>query len=167
MCAHLAHCCAVRVYVGSDHAGFELKNHLVGHLSAAGYEVVDVGPAAYEPNDDYPPFCIETARRVVSDQGSLGVVIGGSGNGEQMAANKVPGARAVLAWSVDTAKLARQHNNALLAGIGARMHSVEQATGIVDAFLATEFSGEERHLHRLEQIDEYERTGEPPPLPGE
>src|SRR5262249_30877759 len=121
---------AVRVYLGSDHAGFELKAHLVDHLTAAGHDVVDVGPAAYDPDDDYPVYCVETPRRVVADAGSLGVVIGGSGNGEQIAANKVPGCRAALAWSTQTAGLAREHNDAQVVGVGARMHSVDEATAI-------------------------------------
>ncbi|MCP2260103.1 ribose 5-phosphate isomerase B [Streptoalloteichus tenebrarius] len=156
---------AVRVYLGADHAGFELKAHLVEHLTRQGHEVIDVGPAAFDPLDDYPPFCVETARRVVADEGSLGVVIGGSGNGEQIAANKVPGCRAALAWSTQTATLAREHNNAQVIGVGARMHSVEEATAIVEAFLATPFSGDERHVRRIDMLSEYERTGQPPALP--
>ncbi|WP_116051659.1 ribose-5-phosphate isomerase [Amycolatopsis palatopharyngis] len=155
----------MRIYLGSDHAGLELKNHFVKRLSDLGHEVIDVGPAAYDADDDYPPFCIEAARRVVVDKGSLGVVIGGSGNGEQIAANKVRGARAALTWNVDTARLARQHNNALLAGIGARMHTVEEAERIVDAFLTTEFEGG-RHQRRIDLLSNYERSGEPPALPG-
>ena len=156
----------MRIYLGSDHAGFELKNHLVSRLSDLGYEVTDVGPTVYDADDDYPPFCVEAARRVVADKGSLGLVIGGSGNGEQIAANKVPGARAALIWSVNTARLARQHNNALLAGIGARMHTVEEAERIVDAFLTTEFEGG-RHQRRIDLLWDYELSGEPPALPGE
>ncbi|GAA3588140.1 ribose-5-phosphate isomerase [Amycolatopsis ultiminotia] len=156
----------MRIYLGSDHAGLELKNHFVKRLSGLGYEVIDVGPAGYDAQDDYPPFCVETARRVVADEGSLGIVVGGSGNGEQIAANKVPGARAALTWNVDTAKLARQHNNAQLAGIGARMHTVEEAERIVDAFLTTEFEGG-RHQRRIDLLADYERTGVPPALPGE
>lgn len=156
----------MRIYLGSDHAGFELKNHFAQRLSELGHEVIDVGPAGYDAADDYPPFCVEAARRVVADEGSLGLVIGGSGNGEQIAANKVPGARAALTWNVDTARLARQHNNALLAGIGARMHTVEEAERIVDAFLGTEFEGG-RHQRRIDLLSDYERTGEPPALPGE
>jgi ribose 5-phosphate isomerase B len=156
---------AVRVYVGSDHAGFELKNHLVSYLEKEGHEVTDVGPFVYDAADDYPPFCIETARRVVADEGSLGLVIGGSGNGEQIAANKVRGARAALAWKPEIARLAREHNHAQLIGIGARMHTVEEAVAIVDAFLATPVSSEERHQRRIEQLAEYERTGTTPPLP--
>lgn len=155
----------VRVYLGSDHAGFELKAHLVKHLAQAGHEVVDVGPAAYDANDDYPPFCVEAARRVVADAGSLGVVIGGSGNGEQIAANKVPGCRAALGYSTETAELARAHNDAQVLGIGGRMHSLEEAAAIVETFLATPFSGAERHAKRIEMLAEYERTGVPPALP--
>ncbi|MBC6449760.1 ribose-5-phosphate isomerase [Actinokineospora xionganensis] len=155
----------MRVYLGSDHAGFELKAHLIDHLTAAGHDVTDVGPHEYDAQDDYPPFCIETARRVVADEGSLGVVIGGSGNGEQIAANKVKGCRAALAWSVDIAKLCREHNNAQVIGLGARQHSTEEATAIVEAFLATPFSTDERHARRIGLLDDYERTGEPPVLP--
>jgi ribose 5-phosphate isomerase B len=155
----------VRVYLGSDHAGFELKNHLAEHLRAAGHDVVDIGAAVYDAVDDYPPFCIETARRVVADEGSLGVVIGGSGNGEQIAANKVAGCRAALAWSTQTAKLAREHNNAQVIGVGARMHSAQEATEIVESFLATPFSDEPRHQRRIDMLSDYERTGTPPPLP--
>ena len=155
----------MRVYLGSDHAGFELKSHLARHLADAGHEVVDVGPASYDPDDDYPAFCIETARRVVASPGSLGVVIGGSGNGEQIAANKVPGCRAALAWSPQLAELARQHNDAQVIGIGARMHAPEEAARIVDAFLATPFSDSPRHARRIAQLTEYERTGVPPAIP--
>ncbi|OLR89576.1 ribose-5-phosphate isomerase [Actinokineospora bangkokensis] len=155
----------MRVYLGSDHAGFELKAHLVSHLTAAGHDVVDVGPHAYDALDDYPPFCVETARRVVADPGTLGVVIGGSGNGEQIAANKVPGCRAALAWSTETATLCREHNDAQVIGVGARMHSTEDATAIVEAFLATPFSEDERHVRRIGMLADYERTGTPPPLP--
>jgi ribose 5-phosphate isomerase B len=155
----------VRVYLGSDHAGFELKTYLVSHLKEAGHEVVDVGPHVYDALDDYPPFCIEAARRVVDDPGSLGVVIGGSGNGEQIAANKVSGCRAALAYNVETAQLSREHNDAQVVGVGARMHTPEEAATIVDAFLATSFSGGERHARRIGLITEYEKTGTPPSLP--
>ena len=155
----------VRVYLGSDHAGFELKSHLVKHLSDAGHDVVDVGPAVYDADDDYPPYCVAAALRVVADQGSLGVVIGGSGNGEQIAANKAPGCRAALAYDTETARLAREHNDAQVVAIGARMHSREEATAIVETFLATAFSQAERHAKRIAMLAEYERTGEPPALP--
>ncbi|MEJ3652852.1 ribose-5-phosphate isomerase [Actinomycetes bacterium KLBMP 9759] len=157
----------MRVYLGSDHAGFELKAKLVEHLSALGHDPVDVGPVSYDAADDYPPFCVEAARRAVADEGSLGVVVGGSGNGEQIAANKVPGVRAALAWSVETATLAREHNDAQVVAIGARMHSTEDALGIVAAFVATSFSGDPRHQRRIDLLAEYERTGVPPALPPE
>ncbi|RZS31336.1 ribose 5-phosphate isomerase B [Herbihabitans rhizosphaerae] len=155
----------MRVYLGADHAGFELKNHLAKHLGEAGHDVVDVGPATYDAEDDYPPFCIEAASRVVADEGSLGIVLGGSGNGEQIAANKVKGCRAALAWSVETAKLCREHNNAQVIGLGARMHTPDEAVAIVEAFLATPFSGVARHERRIGLLDAYEETGEKPPLP--
>lgn len=156
---------AVRVYLGSDHAGFELKNHLVYHLISLGYDVVDIGPKTFDPEDDYPPFCIETGRRVMANSGSLGVVVGGSGNGEQLCANKVPGCRAALAWNTETATLAREHNDAHVVGIGARMHTPEEATEIVETFLSTPFSGGDRHTRRLAMISEYETSREPPELP--
>lgn len=155
----------MRIYLGADHAGFELKNHVKAHLEAAGHEVTDCGAHVYDAADDYPAFCVEAARRVVADEGSLGFVFGGSGNGEQIAANKVPGARCALGWSVETAQLARQHNNAQLLGIGGRMHTTEQALEIVDAFVTTPWSGEPRHQRRIDLLTEYEKTGVPPALP--
>ncbi|WP_299563435.1 ribose-5-phosphate isomerase [uncultured Mycolicibacterium sp.] len=156
----------MRVYLGADHAGFELKQRIIEHLRANGHEPVDCGAFTYDAADDYPPFCIAAAERVVADPGSLGIVLGGSGNGEQIAANKVPGARCALAWSVETAKLAREHNNAQLIGIGGRMHSVEEALAIVDAFLETPWSEAERHQRRIDMLAEYERTHQAPPVPG-
>lgn len=155
---------AMRVYLGADHAGFEFKNQIIEHLKATGHEAIDCGAHEYDAVDDYPPFCIEAARRVVADPGSLGLVLGGSGNGEQIAANKVKGARCALAWSVETAQLARQHNNAQLIGIGGRMHSLEEALAIVDAFLATPWSEEPRHQRRIDLLSEYEETGTIPGL---
>ncbi|GLZ75833.1 ribose-5-phosphate isomerase [Actinorhabdospora filicis] len=156
----------MRVYLGSDHAGYEFKEHLAKHLTEQGHDVVDVGPHAYDAEDDYPPFCLATAAKVVADPGSLGVVIGGSGNGEQIAANKVAGTRAALAWNEETARLARQHNDANIVSVGARMHDTATATSIVDAFLAEPFSGVDRHSRRIAQLAEYERTRELPALPG-
>ncbi|RZT80603.1 ribose 5-phosphate isomerase B [Micromonospora violae] len=155
----------MRVYLGSDHAGFELKVHLANHLAMQGYDVVDVGPHGYDPDDDYPTFCLHTGDQVVADETGLGVVIGGSGNGEQIAANKVAGVRAALAWSVETAQLARQHNDANVVAIGARQHTLDEATGIVEAFLNTPFSGNDRHARRIAQVAEYERTRKLPDLP--
>src|ERR687889_2454105 len=150
----------MRVYLGSDHAGFELKNHLVEYLQKQGHDVVDVGPHAYDPEDDYPAFCLNAGARVVADPGSLGVVIGGSGNGEQIAANKIAGVRSALVWKVEIAGLARQHNDSNVCAIGAREHSPEDAESFVDTFLATPFSGNPRHARRIAQLAEYERTRE-------
>jgi ribose 5-phosphate isomerase B len=155
----------VRVYIGADHAGYELKNHIVSWLKEHGHEVTDCGPSVYDPEDDYPPFVLRAAEGVVDDPGSLGVVIGGSGNGEQIAANKVRGVRAALAWSEETAQLAREHNNANVISIGSRMHSEDEATRFVEIFLATAYSGAERHSRRLAQLDSYETIGQLPSLP--
>lgn len=155
----------MRIYLASDHAGFEMKNYLVLRLGQQGFEARDLGPAAYEPDDSYPPYCIETGVRVAADEGSLGVVIGGSGNGEQIAANKVPGVRAALAWSTETAALAREHNDAQVVALGARMHTLEEAEAIVSQFVNTPFSGEPRHRDRIAMVLRYENTGQPPPLP--
>ena len=144
----------MRVYLGSDHAGFELKNHLVNHLAKQGHDVVDVGPHVYDPEDDYPAFCLHTGARVVADPGSLGIVIGGSGNGEQIAANKVAGVRSALVWRVEIAQLARQHNDANVIAIGARQHTLDEAAAFVEAFLATPFSGNPRHARRIDQLAE-------------
>ncbi|MGH3642405.1 MAG: ribose-5-phosphate isomerase [Mycobacterium sp.] len=154
----------MRIYLGSDHAGLERKNAIIQHLRAAGHETIDCGALVYDALDDYPAFCIETARRVVADEGSLGIVLGGSGNGEQMAANKVKGARCALAWSVETAQLARQHNNAQLIGLGGRMHSLGESLAIVEAFLAAEWSNDERHQRRIDTMSEFEKTGVAPVL---
>ncbi|PID97857.1 MAG: ribose-5-phosphate isomerase [Actinobacteria bacterium] len=146
----------MRVHIATDHAGFDLKTSLVEHLKAAGHDVIDHGALRYDPLDDYPPMCIECGEAVVRDQGSLGIVIGGSGNGEQIAANKVEGVRAALVWNEDTARLAREHNNANIASIGARQHSAQEAANFVDAFLATPYSGDERHQRRIDLMSEYE-----------
>ena len=149
----------MRVHVAADHAGFELKTHLIAWLTEHGHEPVDHGAFAYDADDDYPPFCVAAAEATVTEPGSLGLVIGGSGNGEQIAANKVKGARAALAWSVETAELARQHNNAQIIGIGARQHSVEEVEAIVAAFLATPWSEADRHQRRIDLLARYEETG--------
>ena len=146
----------MRIHVASDHAGFELKGALVAHLRAAGHEVVDHGAHAYDPADDYPAFCITAGEAVVADPGSLGVVIGGSGNGEQIAANKVTGVRAALAWNDETATLARQHNDANVVAVGARQHGVDEAIALVELFLAEPFSHDPRHQRRIDQLTAYE-----------
>ena len=153
----------MRVHIATDHAGLEFSRDLADHLELEGHEVVDHGPESYDPLDDYPSFCIRAARGVVADQEAgveaLGVVFGGSGNGEQMAANKVHGARAALVWNVDTAVLAREHNNANICAIGARQHSIDEALLFIDTFLRTPFPGDERHVRRINQLAEYETTG--------
>ncbi|MGI8868023.1 MAG: ribose-5-phosphate isomerase [Mycobacteriales bacterium] len=154
----------MRVYLGSDHAGFELKSRLLTHLPTLGHDVVDCGPAHYVADDDYAPYCIATGARVIGDPGSLGVVIGGSGNGEQIAANKVKGIRAILAWNEQTARLGREHNDAHVISIGARETSVADATRFVEIFLSTEFSNAPRHARRLHEVSDYESTGELPEL---
>jgi ribose 5-phosphate isomerase B len=153
----------MRVFLGSDHAGFELKARLARHLGDLGHDVVDCGAHTYDPEDDYPAPCIRAAARTVAEAGSLGVVIGGSGNGEQIAANKVHGVRAALIWSEETARLAREHNDANVMGVGARNHSVEAALRLVEIFVSTPFSGESRHVRRIAQVGDYERTGAVPP----
>lgn len=155
----------MRVYLGSDHAGYELKNHLVEWLTAAGHEPVDCGPHIYDAEDDYPPFCLRAAERTAADPGSLGIVIGGSGNGEAIAANKVKGVRAALAWSEETAELGRVHNDANVISIGGRMHSQEEATRFVEVFLTTPFSQGERHIRRINMLTDYERSGKLPEIP--
>jgi len=147
----------MRVHIGTDHAGFDLKNYLVTALVADGHDVVDHGPQSYDAEDDYPVYCIPVAEAAVAEAGSLGIVIGGSGNGEQMAANKVVGARAALAYDTDTASLARQHNDANVISLGARMHTEEEALGLVRLFLSTPFSGDERHARRIALLADYER----------
>jgi len=153
----------MRIHIATDHAGLELSQFLQNHLRTAGHEVVDHGPAEYDALDDYPSFCINAAKAVVRDQQAgveaLGVVFGGSGNGEQIAANKVTGARAALVWNISTAELARQHNDANLISIGARQHSIDEAVSFIDAFIAEPFSEEERHARRIAQLAEYEATG--------
>jgi ribose 5-phosphate isomerase B len=159
----------MRVHLGSDHAGLELKDHLMTWLVDNGYEPVDHGPFIYDAVDDYPVFCLRAAEAVAAEQAdgldSLGVVIGGSGNGEQMAANKVIGVRAALVWSDATAQLAREHNDANVVSVGGRQHTLDEMTRFVGIFLAEPFTNEERHVRRIAQLAEYEVTRELPPLP--
>ena len=159
----------MRVHLGSDHAGLELKEHLLNWLTDNGYEPVDHGPFVYDALDDYPVFCLRAAAGVVADAeegvSALGVVVGGSGNGEQMAANKVPGVRAALVWNEETAVLAREHNNANVVSVGGRMHSLEDMTRFVEVFLSTPFPADERHVRRIGMLSDYEKSGNFPPLP--
>ena len=155
----------MRVYLGSDHAGFELKASLVKWLTDAGHEPVDCGPASYVPDDDYPVYVMRAASSAVADPGSLGIVIGGSGNGEQIASNKVRGVRAALAFSDETARLARLHNDANVLSLGAREYSLDAAIGFAKVFVETPFSEEPRHIRRLDMIARYEETGQLPAEP--
>ncbi len=154
----------MRIHIATDHAGLEFSRKLQDYLTDKGHEVIDHGPAEYDPDDDYPAFCINAARAVIRDQKAgveaLGVVFGGSGNGEQIAANKVRGVRAALVWNLSTAELARDHNDANVISIGARQHSYEEVLSFIDAFIAHPFSGAERHARRIAQLAEYEETGD-------
>ena len=150
----------MRIHIGSDHAGLEFKNRIVEHLKNKGHDVVDHGPHTFDPLDDYPVFCIPAAEAVAKEPDSFGIVLGGSGNGEQMVANKVKGVRAALVWSKEIAKLAREHNDANVISLGGRMHDEEFCLKLVDTFLATPFTGDERHVRRIGFITKYEKTGD-------
>ena len=154
----------MRVHLGSDHAGFELKEAVVRRLSELGHEPVDHGPAEYDALDDYPTYCLRAAEATAAEPASLGVVIGGSGNGEAISANKVTGIRCALAWSTEIAQLAREHNDANIVSLGARMHDEATALSILETFLETAFSGDDRHSKRIAMMSDYQRTGTLPPL---
>ena len=154
----------MRIHIATDHAGLELSHFLIKELQAIGLEVFDHGPKEYDPLDDYPGFCITAALAVRADENAgieaLGIVLGGSGNGEQIAANKVHGIRAALVWNLDTAKLARQHNDANVVAVGARQHSQDEVLELIKAFVAEPFSQDERHIRRIGKIATYEQTSE-------
>ncbi|HET8766040.1 ribose-5-phosphate isomerase [Phycicoccus sp. M110.8] len=155
----------MRVHIGGDHAAYDLLNELVSFLESEGHEVTNHGAHSYDAEDDYPVFVLRAAEAVAADPESLGVVLGGSGNGEQMAANKVAGIRAALCYNTELAQLAREHNNAQVISIGGRMNTVEEAKDMVRTFLATPFSKAPRHERRIAMVGEYESTGTLPPLP--
>lgn len=154
----------MRIHIATDHAGLELSHYLIRELTKQGHEVFDHGPTEYDPLDDYPSFCINAALAVVADEQAgvqaLGIVLGGSGNGEQIAANKVKGIRAALAWNESTAKLAREHNDANVIAVGARQHSQEQVLQLIELFVGEPFSNDDRHIRRIGKIGTYEQTGE-------
>jgi ribose 5-phosphate isomerase B len=150
----------MRIHIGSDHAGLEFKNELVTHLVMNGHDVTDHGPYEYDALDDYPDFCIPCAEAVAKDSTSVGIVLGGSGNGEQISANKVKGIRAALVWSLETAKLAREHNNANVISVGQRQHTAQEVKDFIDLFLITKFPGDERHVRRIQKISNYEVAGD-------
>src|SRR4051812_28485180 len=159
----------MRVHLGCDHAGLDLKEHLIRWLTEHGYEPVDHGPFAYDATDDYPVFCLRAAEAVAREraegQDSLGVVIGGSGNGEQIAANKVAGIRCALAWSEETALLGRQHNDANVVSVGGRGHPPGGKTRVVQPFLPGAFLRAQRPQRRIDGPSAYEGDGQLPPLP--
>lgn len=146
----------MRIHIATDHAGLELSHFLIRELTKQGHEVFDHGPTSYDPLDDYPSFCINAALAVVADEAAgadaLGIVLGGSGNGEQIAANKVKGIRAALAWNESTAKLARDHNDANVIAVGARQHSQEEVLHLIELFIAEPFSNDERHVRRIGKL---------------
>ncbi len=154
----------MRIHIATDHAGLDLSHFLIRELTKQGHDVFDHGPTAYDPLDDYPSFCINAGLAVVADQRAgveaLGIVLGGSGNGEQIAANKVEGIRAALAWNESTAKLARDHNDANVIAIGARQHTQDEVLHLIELFIAEPFSHDERHVRRIGKIATYEQTGE-------
>ena len=154
----------MRVHLGSDHAGFALKAAVATRLRELGHEPVDHGPHGLDPEDDYPPYCLRAAHGAVSEPGSLGIVIGGSGNGEAIAANKVKGVRCALAHSHETARLGREHNDANVMSLGARMITESDALAFVELFVTTPFSGNPRHARRIAQLADYEKTGKFPDL---
>jgi ribose 5-phosphate isomerase B len=155
----------MRVHIGGDHAAYDLLGELVTFLEAEGHEVTNHGPHTMDAEDDYPVFVLRAAEAVAADPESLGVVLGGSGNGEQMAANKVKGIRAALCYNEELATLAREHNNAQVISIGARMSAVDETKAMVAAFLATPFSGAPRHQRRIDMVGAYEQDGTLPPAP--
>lgn len=155
----------MRVHLGGDHAAYDLLVDLVAFLQGEGHEVTNHGPHTYDEVDDYPVYVLRAAQAVAADPGSFGVVLGGSGNGEQMAANKVAGIRAALCSDDELARLAREHNDAQVISIGARMTSVEEARSMLRVFLTTPFSGDERHARRIAMVSAYEADGSLPPLP--
>lgn len=154
----------MRIHIATDHAGMELSAYLVQELARLGHELIDHGPKEYDALDDYPGFCIAAAKAVIQDQSkgieALGIVLGGSGNGEQIAANKVEGIRAALIWNRETAALARDHNDANVAAVGARQHSKEEVLELIKIFIESPFSSDERHVRRIGKIAHFEKTGE-------
>ncbi len=150
----------MRIAVGSDHAGFALKTHLVGYLSGQGHDITDVGTTSAQPVD-YPAFCAGAARVVARGDAEFGLVVGGSGQGEQLAANTVNGVRAALCNDLYTARFARAHNDANVLSMGERVVGEGLAEAIVDAFLSTPFEGG-RHQRRVDQLTELERCAADP-----
>jgi ribose 5-phosphate isomerase B len=154
----------MRIHIATDHAGLETSHYLIKELTNLGHEVFDHGPQSFDPLDDYPVFCINAAlavqRDLQAEVSALGIVLGGSGNGEQIAANKVKGIRAALVWNKEIAQLARQHNDANVIAVGARQHSKEEVLELIKVFIVEPFSSDERHERRIGKIGLFEQTGE-------
>jgi ribose 5-phosphate isomerase B len=144
-----------KIYLASDHAGYELKEALAPFLGERGYEVEDLGPLSLDPNDDYPDYLMMLGRHVAGEKGAMGIGIGGSGQGEAIAANRVKGARAAVFYGGpdEIIKLSREHNDANILSLGARFLTQEQAKDAVILWLTTTFSGEERHMRRIAKLD--------------
>ena len=144
----------MKIYIAADHAGFNLKNYLKKQLLADGYDIEDCGAFDFDPLDDYPDFIIPAAEKVANQPNSRGIIIGGSGQGEAMAANRIQGVRAAVYYDgpIDIVKLSRLHNNANMLSLGARFLSVERATEILNIWLAEKFEGE-RHENRINKLD--------------
>ena len=150
----------MQIFIGGDHAGFEMKRQLKEYLAGLGHETEDMGPHAFDVGDDYPDFVIPLARAVAGNPQSRGVVVAGSGQGEIMCANKVKGIRAALVYDEYSAKMSREHNDANLMALGARTTDLEKAKRLVKIWLETPFSGEERHIRRIGKIKRLEMTND-------
>lgn len=146
----------MKIFIAADHAGFEMKQELKRYLEDLGYELEDVGPFALDPTDDYPDYVIPLAKKVAQNPGSRGIIVAGSGQGEIMCANKVRGIRAALLYDEYSARISRDHNDATVAALGARVLDIETAKRLVKLWLETPFSGEERHKRRLQKIADLE-----------
>jgi ribose 5-phosphate isomerase B len=145
----------MKIYIAADHAGFEMKNKIVEYVTSLGYTVEDMGALVYDSQDDYPDFIAPLAEKVALDADSRGIIFGGSGQGEAIVANRVSGIRAVVYYggTLDIPRLAREHNNANILSVGARFVSLEEIQQVVQIFLETEFTEEERHVRRITKID--------------
>ncbi len=146
------------IYLGADHAGFELKEKIKNYLKNKGIRFVDLGPEKYDKDDDYPDYIIPTANAVSKNKNSLGIILGGSGQGEAIIANKVKGIRAVVLYhySQEIIKLSKEHNNANILSLGARFLTEDQAIESIKLWLSIKFSNEERHKRRLKKISDFE-----------
>lgn len=148
----------MNIYLATDHGGYELKEILKNWLKENGYDTKDLGAFSIDPNDDYPDFIIPLARKVAQEPDGLGIIIGRSGNGEAIAANKIKGIRAAVCLNEEMARKAKQHNNANVLSLGADYISVDEAKNIVKMFLDTPFSNEERHIRRVDKIKKIEEA---------